>query len=675
MRNKIVFTVALILLQVSSLHAQKKLRRSESFFGFHFDFHAVATDKELGKNFDTLLLNEFLARTKPDFIQVDSKGHFGFSSYPTKVGYSPNSFVQDPMRLWKAAADKHHLSLYVHYSGIRDDEAMRRNPGWARVKADGTRDSTRAGYLSPYSEKLLIPQLKEMIDAYQIDGAWVDGECWAALPDYSQDMQKGFLKETGLKQVPLNEKDTLFEKWKDYNRNAFKKYLRNYTDQLHKYRPDFQITSNWAYSSRMPEPVDANLDFLSGDIAGTNCVYSAAFEARCLALQGKPWDLMSWGFFPLNFWGGTHTTKPVVQLKQEAAETMAVGGGYQVYFQQNRDAGFQTVDVDAMEELAKFCRDRQRFCQQSTIIPHIGIWYSLAGWKEAYRDKQNVYGSMAFNTGMKGITSLLLDAGQPVEILMDHHLKEQMEKYSLIVIPEWVAFDPEIKTQLLRYTNNGGNLLVIGAGAAGEFRNVLEVEFIGEVQTAELITGAKDLGGMAGIKTRWQQVRARKDSSVIGNIFSRTDYRYVTPYAPASINAYRKGKIAAIYMDLSAAQQQYRNPVFNNLLRKIIAQLIPEPVLKVEGSAEVHTVLAKKNDHTLVHLINSGGHHSNEKVFGYTELRPTPMLTVSVRSLRKPKEVILQPYGKKLDAVFSDGYIRFSVPPVAVYDIVEISFN
>jgi hypothetical protein len=31
----------------------------------------------------------------------------------------------------------------------------------------------------------MIPQLKEAIEKYDIDGVWVDGDCWGAEPDYS----------------------------------------------------------------------------------------------------------------------------------------------------------------------------------------------------------------------------------------------------------------------------------------------------------------------------------------------------------------------------------------------------------------------------------------------------------------------------------------------------------
>ena len=98
---------------------------------------------------------------------------------------------------------------------------------------------------------------------------------------------------------------------------------------------------------------------------------------------------MAWGFVPIDFMGGIHSPKSLIQLQQEAAEVMALGGGFQVYFQQNRDASFRTLDMDAMVKLADFVRERQPFSQNSEIIPQIGMWYSLEGWK---KHNNGVYG-------------------------------------------------------------------------------------------------------------------------------------------------------------------------------------------------------------------------------------------------------------------------------------------
>ena len=669
MHNKITFMVALLILALPfSSKSQNRLTRAESFFGFHFDFHATSKDKELGKLFDEDLLEDFLKSTKPDYIQIDSKGHPGYSSYPTKIGYSNNSFIRDPMSIWRNVTARNNIPLYVHYSSIWDAKAMHENPEWARIKPDGSIDPIKAAFLGEYATKLLIPQIKEMIDVYDIDGVWIDGDCWSAVPDYSPEVKEGFLKETKIPKVPYSPKDEYYKEWLDYNRVVFRRYLANYVDKLHQYKPDFQIASNWAYSSIMPEKVDVDVDFLSGDVSGQNGVYSAAFQARCLALQGKPWDLMAWGFVPIDFMGGIHSPKSLVQLKQEAAEVMAMGGGFQVYFQQNRDASFRTIDAEAMTKLANFCRARQPFCQYSEIVPQIGMWYSQEGWKKHFN---GVYGGGGY-ANMEGISNMLLDGQHSLEILMDHHLEERMQDYSLIVIPEWDAFDLKIKEKLTNYVENGGNVLVIGARAVKEFEPLLDVTFNGKDSTVQMNIGDKSLGGIAGLKTQWQPVVSGKGTIEIGHVYNERDYRYATQYPVATINNYGKGKIAAVYLDLSKVYNTYRNPVFNQLIDQVIEQLVPNTALRVEGSKQVHVVLGKKDKNLLVHLINSSGAHFNKNVYAYSELRPTPSLSVGLNLDKKPKSIWLEPMHKKLDFKFQENKVEVLVPPVEVHSILRI---
>ena len=42
-------------------------------------------------------------------------------------------------------------------------------------------------FFKPYVDELLIPQLKEIIDLYDVEGVWIDGDCWAAKLDWSEE--------------------------------------------------------------------------------------------------------------------------------------------------------------------------------------------------------------------------------------------------------------------------------------------------------------------------------------------------------------------------------------------------------------------------------------------------------------------------------------------------------
>jgi len=246
-------------------NAPQRLKRTESFLGIHFDFHAGPDGKEVGKNTTPEMVNAILDKVKPDYIQIDCKGHPGYSSYPTKVGNPVPGFVGDPLRVWREVTAARGVALYMHYSGVWDSRAIELHPDWAVINADGSTNKNATSVFGPYVDRLLIPQLRELAGDYGVDGVWVDGECWATVPDYGAAAVAAFRAATGFKEVPRKPGDAHWFEWMEFQREAFRKYLRHYLAEVKRTHPRFDIASNWAFSDHMPEPVSAPVAFLSGD--------------------------------------------------------------------------------------------------------------------------------------------------------------------------------------------------------------------------------------------------------------------------------------------------------------------------------------------------------------------------------------------------------------------------
>ncbi len=425
----VIFGVCLF--QNLSWGQKTPLRRSDSFFGLHFDFHAGLGDTLIGKTLTESMVDSLLTAVKPDFIQIDCKGHPGVSSYPTKAGHSAGHFLKDPLKLFRAVTKRHGVALYVHYSGVWDDEAVKHHPHWARLDANGKPDPQKISFWSAYSDSLLIPQLKEISD-YGVDGVWIDGDSWAVELDYRPDALAEFKKVTGVTTAPKKKGDPHYDDLLEFTRKKFRDYIAHYTNALHQYNPRFQVASNWAFSSFMPEPVNVPVDFISGDFAPFNSVLSGAYEARCIAPQGTPWDLMAWSFG--GDWGGMKAPKSATQLAQEAAQVLAMGGGFQAYWSQARDASLPAWAFGTMAELAEFCRARQAWCYKAKPVPQVALYYSTAGQKHL---TNAVYKSNGSQQALKGILELLLNNQLSTEILMTHALTGKMDQYPLIVLPEW----------------------------------------------------------------------------------------------------------------------------------------------------------------------------------------------------------------------------------------------
>ncbi len=659
------------LLLATTAQAQKTpLRRSDAFLGFHFDFHASRNDT-VGGTIRPGMLDTFLRATRPDYVQVDCKGHPGVTSYPSKYGTQVAFFKKDALRMWREATLRQGVPLFVHYSGVWDDAAVAAHPNWAIMNAKGEKSTSKTAFWSPYLDSLMIPQLRELAEVYKIDGAWVDGDCWAVEGDYSPQGIAAFQQATGIKTIPKSLEEPGFLPFIEFQRSQFKKHVQRYVDAVHQTHPQFQITSNWAYSSMMPEPITLDLDFLSGDLSPNNSVYSAAFQARCLALQGKPWDLMAWSFS--RSWDkakeGVHTDKSLVQLQQEAAEVIAMGGGFQSYWTQNNDASIRPYTFQRMAELASFCRARQTISHKNKIVPQVGILYSTSAWKKT---KTSVYGDGG-TQNMQGILYLLMDGQHSTEILMEHHLDGRQDQYGLLVVPEWVGMDEAVKEKLLAYARNGGSLMIIGGKAVKDFEKELNVTFIGAPKELEAYQNYMGYGTYkAGLKGWFQEVKLIWEPGTMGSISTSWDFgKNTMPFC--SINRYGQGKIIGIYHDLGNNYNNYRSEALRKYMIDLVDHVFPQQALEIKGSSLVHTILSKKDNKTVIHLINSGGQHANPNNYSYEELPPLYGISLLLRPEKTPKRVIWQPGNQVLPfKTEKDGRIRVAIPKLEVHGAVVI---
>ncbi len=253
----------------------ERKKRKDSFFGLHFDFHAEPEKCKghiLGENLKEEDIRKICREVKPDFIQIDCKGHPGFASYPTKLGNAMPNFAKDTLALWRKATAEEGVALYVHYSGIRDFRYVRtEHPEEAAMNLDGSyKDEDVCPFRDKYLDELMIPQLLE-VASYGVDGVWVDGDCWGVKIGYHPAVIKKFEEEYGVsisENPPQKYGDPYYEEYREFHREAFRKnHLERYCNAVHEKYPDFQIASNWAYTEEMPEKVNTPVDFLSGDFA------------------------------------------------------------------------------------------------------------------------------------------------------------------------------------------------------------------------------------------------------------------------------------------------------------------------------------------------------------------------------------------------------------------------
>ncbi len=693
--TSIVLVLACIGCRDAALPEQQGLRElivereARRYFGVHYDTHVQKGWRDFGETTDPARVARMLDEVRPDYIQISCKGHPGYAVYPTKIQEGPETMARDMLRIWRDETKTRNVELYMHFSGVLDDWVLKKHPDWAALDADGKPYApdniffSPTSIFSPYADTYFIPQLKELIDDYRVDGVWIDGDCWGMTWDYSGMSLKKFREQTGATRIPGAFDDPGFPEFARFCRSEYREYAAHYIKELHEYAPDFKVLNSGAYSARMPEFGDLDLDYLSVDEPTTlvrrggmpfrepSTINFCRFDGRVFANQSIPWDLMVWGFYRRNF-------RTAAQLKQDAAVIHAMGGGALMYFPQKHSGGIPDESIPILAEVAEFSRARQPYCYLAKSIPQIGL---IMPSESTYRLLKRPFelddeGELQF---FKGLLFGLVEARQVVDIvLMDPGFRVDPNDYPLMVLANWEFLLEEQQTALLDYVASGGNLLIVGPHTAGHFREVLDFEWEGEIMERSngIPVGDQvaDIIALSGIAEPGPDAESLLDFYPDFNyvIFQTDDY---DSYREAGAIAVKhgQGRIAACFIDLGTDYYSFRSVYTRKILGSLVKELFPEPMVEVSGSEYVDVTLNRLDGQTALHLVNTSGPHAQKDVYIYHDIPVVGPLDIRIRLERKPAGLVLQPSGKDIRFDYRDGIASFTLDRLEIHDIVIIN--
>ena len=646
------------------------MKRKDCFFGLHFDYHANKDTKDIGKGFSPEVLERIVTQVQPDFIQCDTKGHPGYCSYATKVGTPAPHLAQDLLAQWREVTKKHGVLLYSHYSGLWERCAAEKHPQWASQGPNGE-ISEKMSVFSPYAQELLIPQLKELARDYKMDGVWVDGECWAQELDYSPEVKELFAKETGKRFEELTEDEKHL--WVEFQRQAFFSYVENYIRQVKAEHPDFEITSNWLNSSWVPDNLQIT-DYISGDLAPTNSVDSARFDGRIMQSYGRNWDIMSWGIsYPV------HHVKSAVQLEQEAAVIMALGGGFQVYNMQDPQATVKDEwAIPIWADISQFVRSRKAFCHNAKIVPDVGVLYSPKAYYSCM--PQSLFGrENTYNMELNGVLMALCDTGRSVKLVHTQTLEEQnLSQYQTLVISDYVELEDGIVEQLVSYVQNGGKLLIVGAQAAENLSSVFDIPM--EKGAKQPVVVLKGQG--AAVEMRCPYMRLQNtagmfkmdECEVEGDLdcHNPPPTIFVAGQIPSfATYSYGAGTVGVIPVSFGRTYLENQTWELKHFVMDCI-EAMDVGRAKVNKGGTVELLVTQKDHKTYVHLINLLGEHRSQSVKTFESIPAATDIQVELPLSYTPEFVKLQPENQEIPYKQTENGISISLPTVELYTIVEI---
>ncbi|QNN23096.1 hypothetical protein HED60_12715 [Planctomycetales bacterium ZRK34] len=644
-----------------------------SMLWLHEDHHTQAAHA-VGREADPAETRRLIAELAPDVLQIHAKGNPGWTTYPSKVGYTPPKLARDVLGLYRdiARQDGYHWSIY--YNIGRDGEIMRRRPEFNRDRPDGSEYERALCYHSGVGPQYIWPMLREIITGYQPDGFWFDGSVFTIANCYCPVCRERFQREQQL-DAPKRPGDKGWSAYSQMQRQIYREFITQTCQQIHAVDPDCLVSFNWAYSIRMPERPDPAIAYLTGDIA--NHVEKLPAEAHWYDSTGLPFDLMTTGHtFTQNDAGKLAAIpKPAAQIQQEIAVIIANGGRFNLWDNPTPESGLRPERFEAFNQyVTPFVRARQPWCMNTQRTAEVSLLHNTAS-HYALAEKTRKPFNRA-NNRIDGATEMLSRLHLDYEMIGDWRLHALDVRSPLLVVEHPRALSAADIDAIKKLIASGRDVLITGMGlnANKKLWPVFGIASIDFASGSEPFTVTVD-------NRKYELNHWLNRITVAGADVLLTAVDADGKFTPL-LTAHRHGRCTAYYMPIPLLSAHQTNTPPIGFVNDVFAMLRPmrERVLATDAPPSVHVILRQRGEQRIVHMVNmSKGHRIITSRKGTYDaavidrLEPVPPCHVSLQLDHKPRAVTLQPQNQPVTGWrYANGRLEVDSPSFDVHQMIVI---
>ncbi len=661
----------------------------------HLDFHTSPAIGNIGSEFNKQQWQEALKIGHVDSITCFATGHHGWSYYDTKIGERHPNLGFDLLRLQFDAAKEIDVNVPVYLTAGVHNVIAKEHPEWREMGSDGkyrgwTSDVLTAGFHSlcfntPYLD-YLCSQIEEVVTLYpNADGIFLDiisqGQCcckWCM-----ESMAKNELD-------PTCEEDRIA-----HAELVLDKYYARTTAAARVHDDEMPIFHNSGHISM------GNRDILK---------YFSHLELESLPTGGWGYDHFPVSAkychkLPLDFLGMTgkfHTTwgefggyKHPNALRYECAAMLAFGAkcsvGDQLHPSGVMDISTYNLIGAAYAEVEK----KEPWCIDIDSVADIGLFSSASINSSKEHD----------NPADTGAGRILLEGHFLFDIL---DAEMDFSPYKLLILPDDIQIDNELKLKLDLYIDNGGKLLLTGKSGLSQTGD----KFLFDVGATmhgqseyqpDYILPIKDLRpsfveSPLVMYLPSQRIKATSGES-LGDIYDpyfNRNYKHFCSHqhAPAKSSpseydcGVRNGNIMYLAHPVFTIYRGWGAVAYKEYIINAINLMLDKPTVEISlpSTGRVSLMWQSEYNRYILHLLYantiqrggaiklSGGNLSRETtgVEVIDDIIPLHNVAVSVEVEQPIKSVRSVPDGVDLDFSQSDNRVEFTLPELECHQMIEL---
>ena len=642
----------------------------------------------------------WVKQLKLGYLCVYAKGHSGYTTWDSALKTQHAQLGQDMPQFFRKVTREAGTKLVLYFSGLLDGLAGERHPDWRMKHVDGTDKECFQDFkffhsygncpLSGYFDEWVAVQLRELIERYEPDGFWFDGD-WPG-PCYCPRCQSRFRADTG--------------------------WTGPWSEVIQ--RPDFQSAYQPVWNRIESEWRERCNGFIKG--LKPDCVYSAGnVSPRREFLGPFDWrsgDFFSPGFFQLHDmarmmrWystlgvpfdayvcdtsfthGRKHVrsrSKTLDRMLQEAVTVASNGGtvGYWTY-----PAGNGALVPSRMRKaiaVRRFVAEREDVFLHTSPHPETAIVVTDPATP--------TFGGANVEGAHKALAAL-----HRSPVLMDESGLNADFTYRLAVVPEQATVAPAVVKKLEAFVRRGGLLLTSGATMyVPGIRRLLGVRDVQKAAVGDGHVFLRDepFGEPTGVDSPWDRLKLAggtrelyplflswdSHNPELGNLpnnwpmHGQVDEERPEPAGfPAVImRKLGKGRVVHIATGVFAHYKTLGDPQILRWLRAILQQLDPKPFLQTDAPSWVD--LSLRRDATgrlLVHCVNQNPGRDVARLgtddTWVDEIPEVGPYKLALRLPHKPAQVRWAPESRSLKSTWKQGVLTLDVPRFHIHGCVVIT--
>ncbi|MBC5628978.1 beta-galactosidase trimerization domain-containing protein [Clostridium sp. NSJ-6] len=652
----------------------------------HLDFHTSGDIPEIGVEFDKEEFGEILEKARVNSITCFSRCHHGYLYYDSK---------KFPERIHPHLKNKNILKEQIevcHEKGIRvpiylpvewDEYTAKEHPEWVIIDENGApvQKVFDAGFYNaicvntPYFD-FLKEQIKEIIEEFSpVDGLFIDilniKDCCCKYC-ISEMRSKGINAEDRAERI----------KFAQFKLDRFKKEM---TEFIREYDSDCDIFYNVDHiGTKHRKAIETfthlEIESLPSGKWGymhypVTIRYAKELGLECIGMTGK--------FHTA--WGDFHSIKNKEALEFECFNMLATNAGCSIGDQLHPRGRLCKNSYELIGDVYREVEKKEPWCIGAEAVTDIAV---MATEEYLPYDKKLVMDDLV------GATRMLQELGQQFSIIDS---LSDFSKYKLIIMPDNIVVNSELKEKIDNYIKNGGKIIASYKSGLDKESNKFEldslgVRFISEAEySPDFIVPEGKIGeGLYNMEYTMYMKGLKVENTLIGQPLSYANNPYFNrtwEHFCSHLHTPSSGERAYPAIVGTESSIYFSHPIFSQyeanapkwckiLVSNAIKMLIGDSIVvsNLPSTALINLNEQKKENRFILHVLHYIAQRKGSTIDIIEDKIPLYNSEFSLALNKDIKGIKLVPNNTELKWKLEDGRVKFAVEKIEGHQMIEIEY-